>query len=730
MAGRAAAALQLVQEQIRYVYIGLDDGAYRPASADETWTRRYGDCKAKTALLLALLRELGIEAEAVLVNSGGGDGMDERLPALGLFDHVVVRAVVDGRTVWLDGTRSGDRRLDLLPPPTFVWALPIRAADATLEKVERKPLVRPTVASLIEIDLSKGVGEPAGLRGEMYLRQDAAIAFRQAFESKPRADVDRSLRALWTQTYEWLEPSAVDWRWDERSGELTLTVVGEGEPDWDTGTNAEWRWWWIEGTQLRKPSDFKRPKDEDQKAPFALPFPSYARQTIVVRFPEDAGVTHAWKADPIGVSLAGLSLRRNTQLRDRVLLTSSSSRTLSPEVSAEDVATAAKVWDDLSSDPVSVGIGPVMRRQPKDALDRAEAEIRTAGDAVSLADVYLYDDWTERGEPMLDRALALDPDHVDALVRKAELLERRDGPDAAVGVLEKALARIEELDVAVALSELHARAGRREHATALLRSRLKDHPNDADLRTALAARLLIDRDPAAALEQLNVADKLTGVTPESERLRGEALEYLERYEEAYAHYDRMLQARPDVAAYNLYRGRVSSVLRRNEAALDDLEEAIRIDPLDPRAYAEKAMLLGSLGRVDDAIATAELGVRRAPKSGYASNLRCWVKAIAGRDLAGAEKDCETASKRLPNEPAVQDSRALLDFRAGRLDEARRKYDLILAGDPGSVSALYGRGLVRLKAGDAAGGRADIDKAKAADALTVADYAAFGLVEEP
>src|SRR3546814_6282045 len=76
-----------------------------PATAEETWQRRYGDCKGKTALLLALLARLGIEAEAVLANnSGGDDGLDERLPNPGMFDHVLVRARIDGKTYWLDGT--------------------------------------------------------------------------------------------------------------------------------------------------------------------------------------------------------------------------------------------------------------------------------------------------------------------------------------------------------------------------------------------------------------------------------------------------------------------------------------------------------------------------------------------------------------------------------------------------------------------------------------------------
>ncbi len=61
---RASAALKLVQQDVRYIYVGLNSGNLTPASAEETWQRRYGDCKGKTVLLLALLADLGIESEA------------------------------------------------------------------------------------------------------------------------------------------------------------------------------------------------------------------------------------------------------------------------------------------------------------------------------------------------------------------------------------------------------------------------------------------------------------------------------------------------------------------------------------------------------------------------------------------------------------------------------------------------------------------------------------------
>ena len=73
---------KVAQERVRYVALLLDEGAYVPAGADETWERKFGDCKGKTVLLLALLDRLGIAAEPMLIstafdfmaaNCGAGD---------------------------------------------------------------------------------------------------------------------------------------------------------------------------------------------------------------------------------------------------------------------------------------------------------------------------------------------------------------------------------------------------------------------------------------------------------------------------------------------------------------------------------------------------------------------------------------------------------------------------------------------------------------------------------
>lgn len=79
---RAFKALQLVEDKTRYLLLAMGDGGYKPASADETWARRFGDCKGKTALLLAILKGLNIQAEPVVVfASPAADGLETRVPS-------------------------------------------------------------------------------------------------------------------------------------------------------------------------------------------------------------------------------------------------------------------------------------------------------------------------------------------------------------------------------------------------------------------------------------------------------------------------------------------------------------------------------------------------------------------------------------------------------------------------------------------------------------------------
>jgi Domain of Unknown Function with PDB structure (DUF3857)/Transglutaminase-like superfamily len=330
---RMEAAMQLVQDRIRYVYIGLNGGNLRPATADETWERRFGDCKAKTALLLAFLRELGIRGEAVMVNTQGGDGINERLPTPAVFDHVLVRVTQGDKTFWLDGSRLGDRRMD--PMPQWRWVLPVRSDGADIEHLTTGPPTSPDSINVIDVDATNGFDQKAAIKIQQVFYGDAALDIRSKLAVLSAEDADRGLRAFWHQTNEWIEPEAVSWRYDEDRTVVVLTITGRGKLDW-TGGDADGRNLEIFGAGFTPPAEHLRPKEQDQSAPWLTNYPSFRCWATAIRLPKGSS---RWKwdyySDPINTHLGGVDYWRVADLRDGVMRTVMSSRSDVPEITAE-----------------------------------------------------------------------------------------------------------------------------------------------------------------------------------------------------------------------------------------------------------------------------------------------------------------------------------------------------------------------------------------------------------
>lgn len=129
---RAVAALEFVQSEIRYFSISFGESSHRPTAPSIVLERRFGDCKDKTLLLLTLLKAVGVQARAVLVNATRDVDLDRMLPSPFAFDHVLVQVNLAGRVYYLDPVRVGQHgRLDRMGNATAgASALEVRPQDA------------------------------------------------------------------------------------------------------------------------------------------------------------------------------------------------------------------------------------------------------------------------------------------------------------------------------------------------------------------------------------------------------------------------------------------------------------------------------------------------------------------------------------------------------------------------------------------------------------------------
>ena len=113
----------------------MQDGlnSHRPVTSEVTLQRRFGDCKAKTILLISLLKALDIESNPVLVDNDDGQVLDQRPVSINSFDHVIVTLELENQRYWLDPTIEYQvGPLDNLYQPDYGFGLILSSDASTL----------------------------------------------------------------------------------------------------------------------------------------------------------------------------------------------------------------------------------------------------------------------------------------------------------------------------------------------------------------------------------------------------------------------------------------------------------------------------------------------------------------------------------------------------------------------------------------------------------------------
>lgn len=101
---KVQALYDYLQKNTRYISIQLGIGSWQPFDAKYVATNKYGDCKALSNFMISMLKEAGIRAHYVLINSGeNARGLVEEFPSVN-FNHVIA-CVPNGKdTIWLECT--------------------------------------------------------------------------------------------------------------------------------------------------------------------------------------------------------------------------------------------------------------------------------------------------------------------------------------------------------------------------------------------------------------------------------------------------------------------------------------------------------------------------------------------------------------------------------------------------------------------------------------------------
>ncbi len=127
----ADSLIEQLHKNVRYTGIEFGESALIPHLPSETLSRKYGDCKDKSALLVAMLRGAGIPAYLALLSAGPGQDISREIPGMGDFDHAIVYAP-GTPDLWIDATAKFLRAGELPSGDQGRWSLVVRPETTTL----------------------------------------------------------------------------------------------------------------------------------------------------------------------------------------------------------------------------------------------------------------------------------------------------------------------------------------------------------------------------------------------------------------------------------------------------------------------------------------------------------------------------------------------------------------------------------------------------------------------
>ena len=103
---KAEVIFNWVQDNINYVAFEDGLGGFIPRGAASVCDKRYGDCKDMANLLYEMLNHVGIEAYRTWIGTRDRPYSYKDVPTPMVDNHMITTAIIDGETIFLDGTDS------------------------------------------------------------------------------------------------------------------------------------------------------------------------------------------------------------------------------------------------------------------------------------------------------------------------------------------------------------------------------------------------------------------------------------------------------------------------------------------------------------------------------------------------------------------------------------------------------------------------------------------------
>jgi transglutaminase-like putative cysteine protease len=272
------AALRFVQDDIRYLGIEIGPNSHSPTQPSIVFKRRFGDCKDKSLLFVAILNQLGIEAYTALVNSETGQLLDHALPSPYAFDHVIVQVKLDGRTYWIDPTIRFQRgALRYRYNPDYRRALVVREGNTQLEEIPFSTGDEPTVIAREAYTVYED--ESATLEAVTTYRADDADGIRYRLAEQTLSEYGKNCVEYYSETFPSIKaeglPTVSD---DEETNTIVIVESYRIPAFWKDGRQELFAGHIYE--------NLSKPAKPQSLTPSSISFPVHVQHIIELNLPE------------------------------------------------------------------------------------------------------------------------------------------------------------------------------------------------------------------------------------------------------------------------------------------------------------------------------------------------------------------------------------------------------------------------------------------------------------
>ena len=193
-----AAVYSYITREIRYSYVSFRQSGYVPQHSRTVLNTRIGDCKDVAMLCIAMLRERGIPAYPVLVNTETSLFARRPMPGV-VFDHVIVMIPNDPIPLFLDLTAEGMPIGSVPYADRNAFALVIRRGLREPMYLTRE-YFRPNV---INVETSIAIDADNNARIVQTTRETGSttLSYRRAWRNTSRENIAQSITEMLSEHF-------------------------------------------------------------------------------------------------------------------------------------------------------------------------------------------------------------------------------------------------------------------------------------------------------------------------------------------------------------------------------------------------------------------------------------------------------------------------------------------------------------------------------------------------